>query len=977
MKKINMNRKVLLQVLMTALLLLGIGSKSYAQFLVNENFRSKEVGNNIVLGTGYNNYKAYLTAATKKNGNYIDNDNEGWLRLTEAAQNRSGYAFIDEAFPSERGVFIDFEYKAWGGTHADGVSVFLFDGTIDRDEFRVGGYGGSLSYAPRDLKYTPASRKNPEKWEGIKGLKGGYIGLGIDEFGNFASTSEGKDGISGGRSNAFTLRGHTIETATTGTDTNKMLHSVSAPSGTRIDYASSTSTRPTDSQYYRRVQIEMNKNTTTGKYDIAVRWATTVGGQFTDVFTYSYDQVPPALFKLGFGASTGGNTNYHEIRNLFATTPGGVLIEKTANKSLVNEGEELTYTINLKGQNGQAFDFKFTDDFSTISEFFEVTSISYDAFGNTVTIPAGNKDGNVIKNLKDVQVTLGRLGTVTFTVKGKVKKAPVGNILINKAAIDRASLERALDAGKIGFIDDTKIKAEAKTVVVDSNYCGCPPDAEQLQSSTSNVTLQSGTIYCVTGEVSVKDLIVENNAYLYVNEGARLRVTGTYTQKGGIVSICPKGGVDVTGSANFGVYGSQNDAKLILKKNAFFTVQGSLAQGDPSQGGYYPKGKATIEMDDSSFVEVCGTFTQQATTYPLVNFTGQGRRNAYFIMKAQASGGQNSVLADNSNKVNVIAMHTVTNLLIGSTNYCGPNARKQTCSFWPEGLTENINGVPGGCHEAEGILDKPAFEITKKGTFKGTVPVKVGDKIEYTLVVKNTGNVELYNLEIDDPKLDLHRVVNFLDLDQTATFTATYSVTQSDIERGGVFNQANGKVVSDGRTVTVTSIDPNPLAPNDPNYPLPDPAYPNCDTCTVTPLIQSPKITLVKTGVFDDEVEGTGNGVITYTFMVKNTGNVSLSAVKITDDLLGDGYTLVHSQNNQDKIEVGASWTVTAIYNVTDRDIDAEKVTNQAKAVGKSPKQVEVEALSGTELGNTNPTITPVEGGGPLITNPHIYHKVQ
>src|SRR5699024_8883190 len=82
-----------------------------------------------------------------------DPSGEGWLRITGTEDKTNGYALFDEAFESQDGVSISFEVAAWGGSGstfgADGLAFFLVDGDqIDASNFQIGGYGGSLGYAP-------------------------------------------------------------------------------------------------------------------------------------------------------------------------------------------------------------------------------------------------------------------------------------------------------------------------------------------------------------------------------------------------------------------------------------------------------------------------------------------------------------------------------------------------------------------------------------------------------------------------------------------------------------------------------------------------------------------------------------------------------------------------------------------------------------------------------------------------------------
>ncbi|MHB9142766.1 MAG: L-type lectin family protein, partial [Paludibacter sp.] len=118
---------------------------------------------------------------------------------------QKGYAYIDKPFSSNLGVIIDFEYKIWrsttsGNPGADGIGVYFFDAD---STFRLGGYGGSLGYAPNTGASSPL------------GLAGGYLGIGIDEYGNFSNPSEGRIGGPGLLCNSITLRGPTNYTPAT------------------------------------------------------------------------------------------------------------------------------------------------------------------------------------------------------------------------------------------------------------------------------------------------------------------------------------------------------------------------------------------------------------------------------------------------------------------------------------------------------------------------------------------------------------------------------------------------------------------------------------------------------------------------------------------------------------------------------------------------------------------------------------------
>src|SRR4029079_4492369 len=97
------------------------------------------------------------------------------------------------------------------------------------------------------------------------------------------------------------------------------------------------------------------------------------------------------------------------------------------------------------------------------------------------------------------------------------------------------------------------------------------------------------------------------------------------------------------------------------------------------------------------------------------------------------------------------------------------------------------------------LAKAPALSPTKGGTLDKTVVAPndradVGDKINYTLKAKNTGNVTLTGVTISDPKL---RTLTFTQTQPTTlapgpqlVCTGSYTLTQDDINSGKVDNTA-------------------------------------------------------------------------------------------------------------------------------------------------------------------------------------------
>ncbi|QSW90622.1 gliding motility-associated C-terminal domain-containing protein [Flavobacterium endoglycinae] len=137
----------------------------------------------------------------------------------------------------------------------------------------------------------------------------------------------------------------------------------------------------------------------------------------------------------------------------------------------------------------------------------------------------------------------------------------------------------------------------------------------------------------------------------------------------------------------------------------------------------------------------------------------------------------------------------------------------------------------------------------------------------------------------------------------------------------------------------------------------------NCSTAVVHVFVEVPAIAIIKTAVFNDENNNNNadpGETITYKFEVTNTGNVPLKGVTISDPLpgvkvSGDAIDLAVGESNNTNFS--------AVYKITQTDINNEKVTNQASVKGNSARGVVVEDISDDEgLNGDKPTVTSLKG---------------
>ncbi|MEZ4793371.1 MAG: hypothetical protein R2783_07900 [Gelidibacter sp.] len=234
-----------------------------------------------------------------------------------------------------------------------------------------------------------------------------------------------------------------------------------------------------------------------------------------------------------------------------------------------------------------------------------------------------------------------------------------------------------------------------------------------------------------------------------------------------------------------------------------------------------------------------------------------------------------------------------------------------------------------------GFCQTEDIALIKTGTFNdsdGDGCSDAGETITYTFTVTNQGNTSITNVVLNDPMLGGDIALasgdtdsdNELDVDETWIYTSDYAVTQSDIDAGMVSNQATVTGTGTGGTdVSDLSDDDSVLE----------------DDATETTLCQeTPSIALIKAGTFNDS-DGDGcsdaGETITYTFTVTNQGNTSITNVVLNDPMLGGDIALASGDTDSDnELDVDETWIYTSDYAVTQSDIDAGMVSNQATVTG-------------------------------------------
>jgi len=276
-------------------------------------------------------------------GGGIDADGQGYLRLTSNTNNQAGFARNTTQFPTANGLSISFDYFTYGGSGADGLAFFLYDAKAS--PFSIGVFGGSLGYAQ--------SSSSP-------GISKAFLGLGLDEFGNFSNPTAGRQGGPGQRPSSVALRGDGNGNAAgstnyeylTGIQTTDATAMAVAGSGTVFQIAGGVDGRNSGttgilSPGYRRAKMNLVPDSSGTEFKVNV-WITegNLSGGVVHHVIKDFNYVPtnpiPEFLSFGFSAGTGGKNNFHEVSNLLINLPGQMVDIEPFVSDIIKNGQEST-----------------------------------------------------------------------------------------------------------------------------------------------------------------------------------------------------------------------------------------------------------------------------------------------------------------------------------------------------------------------------------------------------------------------------------------------------------------------------------------------------------------------------------------------------------------------------------------------------------------------------------------------------------
>ncbi|WP_106815001.1 DUF7507 domain-containing protein [Microbacterium timonense] len=239
------------------------------------------------------------------------------------------------------------------------------------------------------------------------------------------------------------------------------------------------------------------------------------------------------------------------------------------------------------------------------------------------------------------------------------------------------------------------------------------------------------------------------------------------------------------------------------------------------------------------------------------------------------------------------------------------------------------------------VVGTPAVELVKTASapidVDGDGRIEAGDRIDYTFTVRNPGQITLTSAAVTDPLLGGAVSCPALDAPLAPGGSVicppvAYTLTQQDIDAGGVHNEASVRAES-GR----------------------GPATDDAEANVTVPVVNS--IRLAKSPSLVADVDGSGGAnagdVIAYTFTVTNTGTTSLHDAAIVDPMLGGDIGCAALDGAV--LQPGQSVVCSPIdYTLTQDDVDGGVVRNTASVTAESPTgPVEDTAAASADIDQT------------------------
>jgi fibronectin-binding autotransporter adhesin len=636
------------------------------------------------------------------------------MTMTTSSGNESTYAYDPTAFSSANAtIAVQFTYTASNGTGtpADGITFFLADASVVATTgFSPGAFGGSLGYAQKNAGAAPPS--------GTSGLSGGYLGVGIDQFGNYSNPSEGRFGGPGSEPNNVAVRGP-------GSGQNGYNYLAGTKGGLPNFSAPTTGS------------IATNFEMTISATNQLVMYMEE-GGVYTQIFTADLSgYTRPSDLILGFTGSTGGDNSTQQIANVLLTSVTANLWTNTGADS--KWGTTNNWLGNPTNSPGSAASAGNPSDV-LLNNAYVSTAQTISLNGNTQTLRAldidapfsytvGSSvgDGTIAFNNEGVLGPSGiyvsqTTGTATQTVNSNLVADNAINIQNNTASV--LNLNGTLDTKGNAITFNGSGATNLAGVISNSTGSGTI-----IQSGTGTTTLSGANTYTGGTTISAGTLnansstalgtgaVALSGATLGSTNGSTINNTVNLGGSSTLSGITTGGTLNSSGSYNLTMSNATQSGAVNLSTGATANtltvevdsgtsaINGVIANGGTSTGDNLTKtGNGTLTLGGSD--TYTGTTTITGGTVQL---------------------GKSSVLASTSN------------LSIGASGTFNLNGFSQQVGTLTAagGATLNFGSPAAGNSFLFGTYTPPASGILTVNNLSGT------DKMATTVASQNVSTIYL------------------------------------------------------------------------------------------------------------------------------------------------------------------------------------------------------------------------------------------
>ncbi len=565
------------------------------------------------------NSSAVLTndwTVSKSSGSFLPTINNQRLRMTEAVNTQATSAMLKKFFPpaKNRYIVVEFDMYSYGGSGADGVAVVLSDASVTPVP---GAFGGSLGYAQKCQNGVAGCSSDCTTAGGCPGFAGGWLGIGFDEYHNYANPIEGRynaSGDGGAFTGAVSIRGSDGNTTSKSSLYNyKYLYGTSA--GKYMSGAKYRTTIDAFDLNKTMVSVDINRNDGNGFVSLISGFDINSKDDANWV-----QKAIPEYFRLSLTSSTGGLNNIHEVDNMEVCS---VMYE---------EDQSDIYISN------------FTASPSSLASVNDLVTFTLSVFNPGPVDTLGNVSVSIPElanwDISSASATLGSFSGTTWIIGTPFTKGTLATLII-KAKMKQCSATKILTATAVYGLDpDVTNNTKSTTLTTtcqpaqavekggDSNskmftkVAGLSFDADILSSAPSSIS----ALKLMGDGVQLVDFNATPAAATITKLSDRVRIVGINVNRAAKV-------------AQFEVNGTLIADSFAIKPSGFSVTASPVAvkAGAPfdlsitnSVLGY--SGTATIST--ATYNQTCSTKSEFLTTEPLsVSFTSATRSATGLVSK--------------------------------------------------------------------------------------------------------------------------------------------------------------------------------------------------------------------------------------------------------------------------------------------------------------------------------------------------------